>query len=197
MKTDELSGLESLRIIDSMINKARNRFSENGHLYLVWGYTILAITLLQFAVVSFQWLESPHALWGLCFLPWGYMLVYLGRKKRKATVRTYTEEIASVVWLVFAGMMIITGFVLSYTNAFLAMYPAYLILYGMPTTLSGYILRFRPLLLGGLSCWVLSIACLYAPTAYQILFLGAAVVLAWIIPGHLLQLRFQQENSLP
>ena len=41
MQEQEFSPQQSLNLIESMINKARNRFSENGHLYLLWGWVIL------------------------------------------------------------------------------------------------------------------------------------------------------------
>ena len=41
MDTEKLSEQESLTIISNMINKAKGEFSENGHLYLLWGWVIL------------------------------------------------------------------------------------------------------------------------------------------------------------
>ncbi len=189
--------IESLQLIDSMIKQARNRFSENGHLYLVWGWTIFVITLMQFLLSYFQVLSMAKLqfLWMLCFIPWLYMMIYLGRKQKKAAVRTYTEEIMGHIWLVFAVLMFLSGFVLGATHSFFAIYPVTLVLYGMPTVLSGSILRFRPLIYGGITCWLLAIVCVHIPIQFQILFITAAVLSAWIVPGYLLRLKFQNTNS--
>ena len=70
--------------------------------------------------------------------------------------------------------------------------PAYLALYGMPTVISGSILRFRPLIVGGVTCWVLSILSPFVAYEYQLLLLAAAVVAGWIIPGYLLRIRYNK-----
>jgi hypothetical protein len=72
--------------------------------------------------------------------------------------------------------------------------PGFLALYGMPTVLSGVILRFRPLIIGGVCCWALSVGASFISFEYQLLFLGAAVIAAWIIPGYLLRSRFKKIN---
>jgi hypothetical protein len=48
--------------------------------------------------------------------------------------------------------------------------------------LSGVILRFKPLISGGIGCWVLSIiAMLIDNYDYQFLMIPAAMMIAWII----------------
>jgi hypothetical protein len=65
----------------------------------------------------------------------------------------------------------------------------------MPTLLSGIILRFRPLITGAIGCWLLSIGSLFAPYDYQLLFLSAAMVIAWIIPGYILRSNYQKQKD--
>ena len=45
---ENLSAQESMNLISSMIHKAKNQFSENGHLYLLWGWTIFICSVFQF-----------------------------------------------------------------------------------------------------------------------------------------------------
>jgi len=75
-----------------------------------------------------------------------------------------------------------------------ALYPCFLALYGMPTFLSGIILRFKPLVLGAIVCWMLAIVSLAVFWVYQPLLLAVAVVAAWIIPGFLLKTKYNQEK---
>ena len=37
MQEEKMTEQESLRLIESMINTAKSQFSEDGHLYLLWG----------------------------------------------------------------------------------------------------------------------------------------------------------------
>jgi len=41
----ERSPQEALQLIESMINKAQNRFGENGTLYLLWGWVLFPFAL--------------------------------------------------------------------------------------------------------------------------------------------------------
>lgn len=43
MQPENFSPKDSLQLIDQMINQAKNRFSENGFLYLLWGWLILFV----------------------------------------------------------------------------------------------------------------------------------------------------------
>jgi hypothetical protein len=69
-----------------------------------------------------------------------------------------------------------------------------LVMYGMPTFLSGVILRFKPLRIGGIACWLLAIAAMFTDYQYQLLLLALAVIAAWIIPGFILRAKFKKEN---
>ena len=66
-------------------------------------------------------------------------------------------------------------------------YPFILILYGIGTFISGNILRFPLLIAGGIACWVLSLISFYVSFEYQLLLIALAVLLSYIIPGHVLK----------
>ena len=53
MQEENISGKESLAIIESMINKAKNQFSENGHLYLLWGWAVFVCSIAQFILMNY------------------------------------------------------------------------------------------------------------------------------------------------
>jgi hypothetical protein len=67
-----------------------------------------------------------------------------------------------------------------------------LILYGMPTFLSGVILKFKPLMVGAVCCWTLAIISPFINVQYQLLLIAGAVIAAWIIPGYLLKRKFKK-----
>jgi hypothetical protein len=191
------SASDSFQVIESMILQAKNRFSENGFLYLLWGWTVFVCSLGQF-ILQRMHIERPDAIWALTWVAFIIQFVYLARRKKVQKVKTYTDEILSYVWLVFVVLMVWIGFMLGrilpvsllhYISVF------FLILYGMPTVLSGILLRFRPLVIGGIFCWILVLVSLFIQPDYYPLLLTAAVVAAWIIPGYLLRTRFNQQES--
>jgi hypothetical protein len=197
IKDEDFTHTDSLTIIQSMINKAKDQFSENGHLYLLWGWVILFCSIGHFVLLKFfQFREAPM-IWMLTWLTVIYQTYYLWKQGKQRKVKTYTDEMIGWIWISFVIMMFLFGFL--FTRAFGSQYyqflnVAILALYGMPTFLSGITLRFRPLIIGGISCWVLSLVAGFIPFEYHLLLLALAVVIAWIIPGYILRARYKKTN---
>lgn len=196
MKDTPLTGEESLAVIQSMILKAKNYISENGKLYLLWGWVILFCSLGFFVLDKILHYEKPYLIWMTTWLAVIYMFIYLHREGRTRVVRTYADELISYVWITFAILMILGGFIMGRIPEFyLYNYPFVLLFYGVPTFLSGIILKFRPLIYGGIICWVLSMLTIFVNFHYHSLMVSVAVICAWIIPGYILKSKFKQANS--
>ena len=198
MQEEHFSSGDSIQLIQSMINKAKNQFSENGHLYLLWGWVVLVCSIAQFALLYYYEYEKHYLVWMLCWVAVIYQMFYLYRREKKKNVKTYTDEIVGFVWIAFVILMFLFGFLYGVQlgkDYYKFITPGYLALYGLPTFLSGIILRFRPLWIGGVCCWVLSVAATFIPFEYQLLLLGLAVILAWIIPGYILQSNYKKRNK--
>jgi FtsH-binding integral membrane protein len=198
MAEDNISGSEQLAIIESMIKKAKNQFSENGHLYLLWGWAVFICSSVQFILLNFVHYEKHYFVWFGLWLILIYQFFYLKNKRNRQRVRTYTDEIVGFVWIAFFILMIL--FLFLYARAFesdkyyLYIFPAFLALYGMPSFLSGIILKFRPLITGGIGCWFLSVIATFIPAEYHLLLISLAMIIAWIIPGYLLRKKFKKQT---
>src|SRR5687767_2973040 len=190
----QMSETESLAIISGMINRAKNRFSETGHLYLLWGFVIFACCITQFVMLYFFQDQRAYYVWYSTWLVVIYQFYYLFQKRKKEKVKTYTDEIVGFVWFTFIICSTILVYILIRNSALHAINASLLVMYGMPTFLSGIILRFKPLKIGGLICWALAIAAMFTIYQYQLLLLAAAVFAAWIIPGFLLRSKYNKEN---
>jgi hypothetical protein len=195
MTSEQFSADQSLKLIDSMINKAKNQFSERGILYLLWGWVIFICAIGHFVLLQLDMFEHPEIIWASCWLVVIFQIFYLLRVKRKETVRTYSAEIIGYVWMAFGAAIFLAGFIMSRANLFEYMYSLFLVLYGIPTFLSGVIMRFTPLKIGGISCWVLSLLSVFISSEYTLLLLAAAVAISWIIPGYMLSAKYKKQNS--
>jgi hypothetical protein len=195
MEQQDFSAKDSLQLIESMISKAQNRFSENGHLYLLWGWVILVCSITSFiSVYFFGNFKSLMYVWMLTIPTTIYQMIYLSRVKKSTTVRTYTDEIIGFVWLVFVIMGFLVGIIIGRSGQPQLFNPLILMLYGMPTFLSGVILKFSALRIGAISCWVLALVSVFIPYQFSFLLLAVAVVITWIVPGYLLRSRYQKQN---
>jgi FtsH-binding integral membrane protein len=198
MTEEKFSAGQSLQVIQSMIGKAKNQISENGHLYLLWGWLVLICSITQFLLLKFVHYGKHYLVWLACWLAVIYQFFYLRKEHRRKRVRAYAGSLIGFVWLAFFILIILVGFMLfkdkgdEYSKL---INPAFLALYGMPTFLSGILLRFRPLIIGGIGCWVLSIISHFIGYDYQLLLLASAMIIAWIVPGYLLRIKYKQQKS--
>ena len=191
---EQFNEQQSLQLIESMINKAKNNFSESGTLYLLWGFVVFICGLYQFISLHFFNNSNSYYIWFLTWLVVIYQLFFLARRKKKETAKTYTADIIKFVWVCFVVSMFLFIYILTYQKAYHSINPAKLVIYGMPTFLSGIILKFRPLIIGGISCWALSAGSVMVPYDFQLLFICTAVLLAWIIPGFLLRKKYLKQQ---
>jgi hypothetical protein len=197
MQDEKLTGNESLQVIHAMINKAKNQFSENGHLYLLWGWVVLICSVAQFILLHYFHYDKHYIVWMVTWAALVYQFIYIYRRERRTKVTTYTDDIIKFVWIAFVILMGLFYFLYMRVLAgdfYKFISPGFLALYGMPTFLSGVILRFRPLVIGGIACWILSGLSTFIGYDYQLLLLGLAVIVAWIIPGYILGIRYKKIN---
>src|SRR5688500_18387113 len=110
MAEDNFSPQQSLQLIGNMINRAKGRFSENGHLYLLWGWAVLVCSIDQFILMNYVKLEQHYLVWMALWLVFIYQMIYLRSQKKKEKVKAYTDEIISAVWITFVIMMFLFGF---------------------------------------------------------------------------------------
>ncbi|MBX2935271.1 MAG: hypothetical protein KF825_13580 [Ferruginibacter sp.] len=194
-KNENLSPTDSMQLINSMINQAKNNFSENGFLYLVWGWLIFTCSICHFIFLKLDLFKQPEIVWASCWLAVIFQIIYLSRQKKKEKVKTYSENIVNYIWISFGICMFIVVIIMSKTNNWPMMNSIILMLYGTPTFLSGIGMQFKPLVIGGIICWCLAILSVFIPPIYVLLLLAAAVLAAWIVPGYLLSTKYKLQNK--
>jgi hypothetical protein len=195
MEEEKFSLQQSLQLIDNMIKQAKNRFTENGFLYLLWGWVILFCSIGHFALIKLQWFEHPEMIWATTWLAVIYQIIYLAKTSKKETVKTYSENIVNYIWVSFGISMFVLSVILTKTNGWQRMSSFLLMIYGTPTFLSGIAMQFKPLKVGGITCWILAVISVFLLPLYGLLLLGLAIIIAWIIPGYQLQQKYKLENK--
>ncbi|MBK7376022.1 MAG: hypothetical protein KA409_05010 [Ferruginibacter sp.] len=194
MQPEKFSPKDSLQLIDSMINQAKNRVTENGFLYLLWGWVIFICAIFHFAALKLSLFKKPELVW---MITWGiviFQIIYLAKLKKNEKVKTYSDGIIDAIWICFGICMFVLVIVLGRFNLWIYINSLVLLLYGIPTFLSGFVMRFTPLKLGGICCWLLAIASTFTSPVYYLLMIALAVMIAWIIPGYLLRKKFKNQN---
>jgi hypothetical protein len=181
----ELTQEESLRIIHEMINAAKNNVKADGFIFLLWGYLVFIAGISQFILAQMNVAHSD-AVWLLMPLGGIITAIYYLRKRKREKTRTHVSEFIKHIWIGFGAAMAVLMFSRGMTSDTLL--PCIMILYGIGLYLSGNALKFKPLIFGGVFCWVCAFAGFQTEVLYQLLIIALAVLGGYIIPGHLLQL---------
>ena len=199
MNEENFDPKESLLLIESMINRAKDKFAEDGSMYLLWGWVVFVCSLTQFVLMHFFKYPYHYIVWFASWIIVVYQLVYIRKKIKRRRVRTYTGYILGYVWLTFVIVIFLLAFLigrLTEGDYYIHISPILLTIYGIPIFLSGIILRFKPLVVGGIGCWILSIAAMLIDNYdYQFLLIPLAMIIAWIIPGYLLRAKYKLQSQ--
>lgn len=194
MEEKSITERESIILIASMINKAKSQVSENGFLFILWGWVILICCVVQLLSDHFFHYPKAYYIWFSTYAVVIFQIIYLVRKKKSEFAKTYTEEIIGFVWIAFAIGAVLMVFICIRFETPQLVLPLLLVFYGLPTFLSGAILKFTPLMIGGSCCWILAFVSTFIGFEFQMVLIAIAVIAAWLIPGYLLQAKFKKAH---
>jgi len=188
MEDHPLSEQESLELITRMINKAKDDYCDTGLSALLWGSVISFCSLVSFIAYYQNWGWGENV-WWLTFLAMIPQVIISYREKKKRKYRTYNEDAMGGIWISFGISILLLSFY-NYLYRVPHAGAIFLVLYGIPTFATGYARSFRPMLIGGIACWILSVLSMYTRFPYTMLYNVIAAQLAWFIPGLILRRRY-------
>jgi hypothetical protein len=126
----------------------------------------------------------PYYTWAIAIPAWFYS-VYLGIKRgQQKRVTSHLEQITGTLWMAFGIStiaLVVFGHMINYE-----MNPVILIWSAVPTLVSGVVIRFRPLIIGGINFWICGILCFLVPFPWEYIIGAVAVTIGFLIPGILL-----------
>ena len=193
-KIEQLSGNESLKLIETMIQRAKTRATGDGTYFLLWGYLVFTAALIHLAGIRMGHEEAGGFAWGILM---GFGGVYSAWKayseERRQKSSSYIDFFMKYLWIAF-GAAIGLILLICLMKAPAVTYPMILVLYGIGTFVSGGALEFKPLIWGGIFCWILALVAAMVSFENQLIVLAVAVVGSYIIPGHLLQNLLNREK---
>jgi hypothetical protein len=186
MSNKELSKEESLALITNMIGQAKRNVAKGGSFYfLLWGWVVMLANLGHYLIDKYDWYEAPYIVW-IITIPAGIAsMIYGARRGNEAGVKSHLDRMYGLVWLgVFISVMTIiffTGDSSTNLNAIILTFA------GLGTFISGCMLRFSPLVMGGVALWFASIIAFNLPITDQYLVGAIGILAGYLIPGYLLK----------
>jgi hypothetical protein len=208
----QLTEKESLDLIARMINKAKDACHDTGIAAIMWGAVITVCSLTRLSEIQFHY-KLPFDIYLLTFaavIPQVYLAITQSKDRR---LKSYGDEFMDYLWIAFGiciFLMIFTTSIMysawqpveaeyaqltghassfrfyEYNSSF------FLLLYGLPTFVSGISMKFKPMLWGGLFCWVCCIAALYTGIKIDLILVALSSFFAWFIPGIIMEKEYRK-----
>ena len=195
MEKQALTPEESFNIIQSAISNLKINYQESAKIFLSWGWVLMFASLSNFVILKMLLQKEAYHLmgtlsltnWGV-FVLFGFILMYFMRRKTNAEkkVHSHLDGYFNSLWTVLAVSFIIGTIICIKMD----LMPPILMLFiaGIGTTISGMFIKFKPLIIGGISFFVFSLVSMYVPNEYIALIVSAAILCGYIIPGYLLKM---------
>ncbi len=194
MEEKELSGEESLKLINRMIYEAKGYFYESGLGGLVYGFSILICTLLTWfretGVLAFPF--NPFLLMTPVFFIQGWVQ-YQEEKKKKA--KTFTDEAIDYVWLGYF-LSVFAALCGNFANAGYIIITIIFFLTAFASFITGMLSKFRYHIICGIICMMIAALSFFIQNANIYLLLAIVAVLVWLIPGFILRAYFKKQNHV-
>ncbi len=190
MEDQSMTEKESLQLITGMISQAKNHYYESGLGALLWGFTNLVCFVLAWMDVSVKGFHMPFNPFYLMIITFILQFYFVRREKKYQNAITYKDEAHKYVWIAFGISVFILTIAGGYANIGYVVLPLLLLLFGIPTFISGCINKFPPLVIGGIVCWILCIISFFYKSYNTYLFVALGAGVSWIIPGFILRARF-------
>lgn len=178
---------KSMQIIEEMILQTRTNFKENGSLYLIWGYAIALIALLHAAVQWFTDFPYHFMVWWLAIIPGVIYSIMIRKRSSQQQVSSYIVNTMKWLWFSVFAFLIFSLVLGAVAFNYRIVYPFIIMIIGFGSLVSGGILSYRPLIIGGLIGFSIGVISAFFTNEIQLLLLAAAITSAYTIPGHMLK----------
>lgn len=211
----KLTEKESLELITMMINKAKESYHETGFSAIMWGAIVAVCSLVRLSELQFNY-KLPFDIYLLAFVALIPQVYFSIKEKRERKVKSYDDIYMNYIWLAFGICIFLLIFIVnnvfsewgSWVDEFKTatgkspsfkfsefVLPLFLMLYGMPTFVTGAACKFKPMLWGGIFCWVSAIVAVYTPAKIDLMLSAASAIFAWLIPGIVMEKDYRQYKA--
>lgn len=190
--SDSLNETQSLLVIKEMIQVSKNKLKQDGILFIVWGWALFFVSLSGYIGRSFVLtftLENILKIFEIVppLLAVTFTIYYIIKQRKK--VQTYIGISLRYVWISLFVCMVLVNLIqfnVLHSINFELQHPIFMVLMAFAVTVTGGILRYRLIIIGGVIFGILALTASYLKLHEQLLVESVAWIISFIVPGHIL-----------
>lgn len=185
MEERKINEIESWELISMMVKNARTnlRAKINSNILLVWGYTVVIVSLPVWILKKWTILPYTSLLWLLIPVICIPVTKYLSSQD-KVNVKSYLDK--TIDYITILNVLVCSTIALSAIWTKMPILFIEGILFSMWIIIIGLLTRYKPVIYGGTAGIILSFGLLFIhPEINQILVFALIPIFSIIIPGHL------------
>ncbi len=187
----ELTPAESLKLIEDMIGQAKRSFHRMSYYFLVWG-VLLILAMIVNVVLARAGNPNGGLAWAGAGIIGGILSSIHGSREGKREVASSPMD-RVLVWLWSAFIITMITMIIAGGARHQDPGAGIVVLTGLPTFLTGQMMKFKPLILGGILFWVIgAVSYFVEPMTGAVLYV-VAMLFGYIVPGIMLK---RQEDGL-
>ena len=191
----EFSAEQSLQIIQSMIQKAKQDVAHNSFYFLLWGWLIFITAILNFILMKFTNFEYPYIVWNLVWIGAVASIVKGIKDSKKIVVKTFVGETMKYFGISQGILYFGIAFFFGKYDLWTISLPLYILIYAATCFFMGTLIQFPLLKWTGLLCLPIMAISTYVSFDWQLLLLAMAILISYIIPGHVLSAKEKLQNT--
>ena len=220
----QMTEKESLDLITNMIKKAKGSYHETGIGSLLWGTVVTVASVVTYFERTYDFYIG-FDIWLIVLAAIIPQIVISIQEKKSNKVKQYEDDALNALWLVFGitifGLNIYQIIVPDVTNEFIkqegwqltkhylnsskvdepistftpSIYSLFILIYALPTLVTGIVKKFKPMLYGALITYGLFIGSCFTISEYDFLLGGVAALICWFIPGVILRRKYLAQQK--
>lgn len=209
MEDKKLNEKESLEVITAMIARTKERYMlGDGNIMLLWGYVVVAVSLLVWSLLVITGNHAFNWLWFLIWIIGGTVTPHMAQKKQKDYgVKSYSDRLSSRIWTtVGISSILSTAFCLGFMllagiDTWKMMFAFALIIVPSAEISQGIIINEKSLVAGGwigLVTGIFTLCCIIGHVDLYASWFMPMFILAFtgmmIVPGHILNYKARHQK---
>ena len=187
MTRSNLSPEKQLQLIQSTISQAKENLRKHSFPFLFWGWLVSISALINFLLLSYSSFgEKSYLIWPVSMVIGAiYIVLYYRKAEKTERHLTHLEYFLSRLWMVLGAILLLFSFCITFID--LSPWFFFPFIAGLGTVISGVVLKFTPLSLGGILLLAFPFYSANVGKETLLLLYAIVIIVAYLVPGYLLK----------